>query len=240
MKIIITCICLFSLLEISAQDNNMLIEYIGTTEGAAAINAIANTPASNAPNRVIGVSGSAVSIDGVGVLGSARTGLFGSGLNENGIGVFASGQFLAGWMAGDLQVDGTIITPASDRRLKTILKSEDNYLQKVLDLETAKFLYKTDQYKQLHLPEREQYGFIAQDLEKTFPHLVHFMGVQLPENRMAAQNEASSIKGINQIGMIPILTKALQEMHTENQKHVSRIDQLEKELKEIKLLLELE
>ena len=76
--------------------------------------------------------------------------------------------------------------------------------------------------------------------DRTFPHLVHFMGVQLPENRMAAQNEASSIKGINQIGMIPILTKALQEMHTENQKHVSRIDQLEKELKEIKLLLELE
>ena len=143
-------------------------------------------------------------------------------------------------MNGDLQVDGTIINPTSDLRLKTILKSEDNYLQKVLDLETAKFMYKTDQYKQLNLPEREQYGFIAQDLEKTFPHLVHALEVHLPENMMDAQNEASSVKGINQIGMIPILTKALQEMHTENQKHVSRIDQLEKELKEIKLLLELE
>jgi len=37
--------------------------------------------------------------------------------------------------------------------------------------------------------------------------------------------------------LIPILTKALQELHAENQEYVSRIDKLEEELHAIKMLL---
>jgi hypothetical protein len=64
-----------------------------------------------------------------------------------------------------------------------------------------------------------QTGFIAQELEKVFPHLVKDEILQPAEGRAS-----QSSKGANYIGLVPILTKALQEQNEE-------IEKLKEELK---------
>jgi len=249
MKNVITLIFLLGFISLTAQDNNLIVDFIGFQEQAAAIQATANVPQSNPPSRVIGVRGIAVpeATNGVGVLGTGNTGLFGDGNMQGGTGVFGRAGFRAGWFEGNvytngnLEVTGTIngtVVGSSDIKLKRIVNSDVTYLDRLLKLETTKYFFKTDEFETLNLPEREQHGFIAQEMEKVFPHLVH--NLRSPRNYDTSGNaidDQIEYKGINHIGLIPILTKALQELHAENQEYVSRIDKLEEELHSIKMLL---
>ncbi len=62
----------------------------------------------------------------------------------------------------------------------------------------------------MNLPNGEQIGFIAQDLEKVFPQLVKNIIDQQPE-----KGKQTEYKGVNYIGLIPLLAKAIQEQQEE-------------------------
>jgi len=64
----------------------------------------------------------------------------------------------------DLYVGGTI-TEASDKRLKENVEPLDNALSKVISLEGVR-------YNKIDTPEKEEIGFIAQDVEEIVPELV--------------------------------------------------------------------
>jgi|GEM_PF-5174995 len=77
----------------------------------------------------------------------------------------------AGHFLGDLTYTGALNGP-SDIRLKTILKTNTPGLRDLLKLNTKSYKYKTNQYLTLNLREEDQYGFIAQEVERIFPFLI--------------------------------------------------------------------
>ena len=84
----------------------------------------------------------------------------------------------------------------SDARDKENIVDSDPALDKVLQLKVRDFNFISDTEKSKHI------GFISQELEVLYPHLV---------------NEADDEKGskmLNSTGIIPLLTKALQELST--------------------------
>ena len=62
----------------------------------------------------------------------------------------------------------------------------------------------------MNLPQGEQVGFIAQDMEKVFPQLVSTIA-----DKQLNNGKSFEYKGINYIGLIPLLTKAIQEQQEE-------------------------
>ncbi|MCB0481431.1 MAG: tail fiber domain-containing protein [Flavobacteriales bacterium] len=137
----------------------------------------------------------------------------------------------AGYFSGNVTYTGTLAS-ASDERLKENILPLQSALQKVLDVEVATYTYKsTPTTQKMGLPKGQQIGFIAQDLEKSFPLLVenqiHALGAESPEG-MNNDNHAESVeyKAVNYIGMIPVLTRAIQEQQ-------DYIKQLEKRLVEL-------
>ena len=62
----------------------------------------------------------------------------------------------------------------------------------------------------MNLAKGDQVGFIAQDIEKVFPQLV-----KTTIDKQADNGKTLEIKSVNYIGLIPVLTKAIQDQQEE-------------------------
>jgi len=102
----------------------------------------------------------------------------------------------------------------SDEKLKENIKPLENTLSKLLKIDGKSYQYKRDSdvggitgFEEL--ARREQFGFIAQELEKIFPELV------LPPN------PTNNYYSVDYVGMIPVLVEAIKEQQTiiENQQN---------------------
>jgi hypothetical protein len=101
----------------------------------------------------------------------------------------------------------SLVSP-SDRRLKMNIEETDLESLKIInDLRVVDFEYKDS-------PGIERLGFIAQEVEDVYP-------------RMVSYNEIQDIYEINQMELIPVLTKSIQEQD-------EKITKLEKENKMLK------
>jgi hypothetical protein len=112
--------------------------------------------------------------------------------------------------------DGTLITGASDIRLKENIKPLQNSLEKVIQLNGVTFTWKADPNK------KRSIGFIAQEFEKVIPELVF-------------TNESDGYKGINYAEVTAVLAGAIKELKAENdrlkaenEQVISRLEILEK------------
>jgi hypothetical protein len=112
--------------------------------------------------------------------------------------------------------DGTLITGASDIRLKENIEYLQNSLEKVMQLNGVTFTWKADPNK------KRSIGFIAQEFEKVIPELVF-------------TNESDGFKGINYAEVTAVLAEAIKELKAENDRLkaenelvISRIERLEK------------
>ena len=83
-----------------------------------------------------------------------------------------------------------------------------------------------------NLPQQKQYGFLAQNLQKIFPELV-----QNVVDKSKGENNPVKYKAVNYIGMIPILTRALQEEHTQRLQTEQELQDLKQRLQNIEALL---
>jgi endosialidase-like protein len=145
----------------------------------------------------IGVLGISDRIPGTGVQGEGTTGVI--GITESGNAVtglcMSNTSGLAGWFVGnvriskrlsistsakayDLHVDGSAGKPgggswsnASDLRLKNIDREYSKGLQEVIKLRPIEFHYKPDNARG-YSPEREEIGFVAQEVQEVFPEAV--------------------------------------------------------------------
>ena len=133
----------------------------------------------------------------------------------------------AGVFNGNVTISGTL-TQASDQRLKENIKPIENMLDKIMQLKPSSYNFKKE-YQKMNLAQGSQMGFIAQEMEKVFPQLVSI----IPDKSIDG-SKASYYKGMNYIGLIPVLTKAIQEqqktiddLKTENQELKSRLDKIE-------------
>jgi collagen type VII alpha len=128
-------------------------------------------------------------------------------------------------------------TLISDERFKENISPYDNALEKVMQVKTYNYTFKKDGDAALmNLSQGQQTGFISQQLEQVFPGLVRedIDVVQLKKDA-GTSGEAGTkeihYKGVNYTGMIPILTKAMQEQQ-------GIIDDLKTQINDLKTQLE--
>lgn len=150
------------------------------------------------------------------------------------------GTYYAGYFNGDFTYTGTM-NPGSDRKLKKDIKPlliTNDLLQKLRPVE---YLFRNgeSEFEGMQLAKGLQFGFIAQEVETVFPNLVRDA---VHPSLLNAENEvirgAIDYKTVNYIGLIPILTSALQEQHSVIAYQNQVIDTLQKEIHEIRQLLE--
>ena len=122
----------------------------------------------------------------------------------------------AGYFQGNVYISGAL-TVASDKKFKKNIKSlsSSSVSAKLMELNPTSYLYKNSD--ELRFAEGTQYGFVAQELEAVFPDLVKdvaqpvYKGLDDAGNPKIVEGETLRFKSINYIGLIPVLTKALQE-----------------------------
>ena len=124
----------------------------------------------------------------------------------------------AGYFSGNVFISGTL-TQVSDAAKKENIEPLESALSIVGQLDAKTYNYV--QEEKLALPSEKQFGFLAQDLEKILPQLVKEVenpAAPIQSNEESAElqeevgpQEYETMKSVNYIGLIPVLTKAIQE-----------------------------
>jgi Chaperone of endosialidase len=171
------------------------------------------------PSLMIGIAGIANGgFDAYGIYGVA------SGASGTNYGVYCSGNggYTGTWSS------------ISDGKFKNnIAKLQEGTISKIMQLKPSTYTLKTQEYKFMNLPEGSQFGFVAQDLEEVFPTLVENSS-HPGESGVNGKSIPISYKSVNYIGLIPILTKAIQEQQTTIQNLKSEMELLRKEFVTLK------
>jgi len=111
-------------------------------------------------------------------------------------------------VVGDVAVSGQIVHP-SDRNLKENIQSIDNGLSLINQLNPATYNYKAKAAANHGLSTNQQYGLIAQEVQKVLPAIVK-------ENTLQDE-DGTSYLGMDYEKLIPILVQAVKELSTENE-----------------------
>lgn len=136
----------------------------------------------------------------------------------------------AGYFNGNVTVTGTFSNP-SDKELKRDIRPVSTVTQTLKNLPVYRYHYRN--IESMNLPEGEQFGFMAQDMEILFPELVSMQKHPLDDNNMRAESKYLEFKGINYIGLIPVLTRAFQEQQTLVEQQQKVIEALETRVKRL-------
>lgn len=237
---------LFILSKTNAQDIHTEVDFVNKTENSIGMyvkaNAAANPPAML---KLIGLKASTNAQNGIAVLGVATggtaTGVFGDAPN---VGVFGrgfrgvwgsddvmSGASRAGYFSGDVETTGSFLGTISDRRLKRNLKPMEAVSDHLAKVNVYNYEYKKEFSKEYNLSSGEQLGFVAQELQEIYPHLVHESMINYDRHGNKMDTDYLTI---NYMGMIPILTQALKEQRSVSKSQADVIRQLRQELSTIK------
>ena len=133
----------------------------------------------------------------------------------------------AAYFSGNVYCTGSYLP--SDEKLKENIQPLQNSLDKIMKLDVKTYNYKPE-FAELNLPTTMQYGFTAQNIENEFPELVKL-------NPAKGEEQPVEFKAVNYIGLIPVLTEALQEQHREIEAKDARIDDLQKQLNDLKAMV---
>lgn len=119
----------------------------------------------------------------------------------------------AGYFNGNVYVYGTIYQ-TSDERLKLNIKELDSSLDKVCRLKPKTYIYRLDGAMGRALPEGNQIGLLAQDVQEVFPELVKEVPVADPASSQKDKSDGTALS-LNYIALIPVLVKAIQEQQAQ-------------------------
>ncbi len=180
--------------------------------------------------------------------GTTTYGLHSQSYNGNtNYGVYATGHSgttnYAGYFTGNLAYTGTLSNP-SDKKFKENLSPINNPLNKIKQLNIYSYDYKnTGEASKMNFSEGRQFGFIAQELESIFPELVSdevhsYHEVITKEGEGKTEDHSFKYKGINYIGMIPILTQAIKDQQNIIETQQSAIEKQQKEIDELRLIVQ--
>jgi trimeric autotransporter adhesin len=198
----------------------------------------ANSLYSNIAVGAYAQNGTASASANFGIVGLSTSTTSSSGTNY---GIYTSASNgttnYAGYFDGDVTVTGTFTNP-SDLSLKSDVNNLNGALTILNRLHPVSYFYNRKDNSYIKLPENLQYGFIAQELEKVLPELVKVQ--KHPVKTVNNANSNSSLpdevtyKGINYIGMIPLLTKGIQEQQLEIEMLKKEIELLKAEVAKLK------
>ncbi|MEO8151144.1 MAG: tail fiber domain-containing protein, partial [Bacteroidia bacterium] len=156
-----------------------------------------------------------------------RTGVYGTavgGTINYGVYCNGSGVYTGTW------------TDISDQKFKKELAPVAGALGLINQLNPVSYQLKTDEYPMMNFPAFRQYGFVAQEMEKVIPLLVE----NGTHPGATIEDKDIEFKTVNYIGMIPILTKAIQELSKENEELKSEVRSQKSEIELIKSVLSAE
>lgn len=141
------------------------------------------------------------------------------------VGVYGSGSTFGGYFNGSIQLTKSLLTPG-DIKLNANVKPMQNSLDKIKLLKPSTFTYRNDEYKDMSLPEGQQMGLIAQDLEEVFPQSVE----TTPAFNSTDANGESMVsipehKSVNYISLIPVLIAGIQEQQTLIEAQQAQLDE---------------
>jgi hypothetical protein len=135
-----------------------------------------------------------------------------SSVTEGGTNNWTNTSPIAITVTGSIEVNGYFFTTntvqvTSDRKLKKNIKYLNSQLDKIKTLKPREFEWKSS--------SKEDIGFIAQEIQEVYPSLV---------------KEKDDTLFVNYSGLVPMLTKGIQEQQELIEKLSLRIDELEKKL----------
>jgi hypothetical protein len=114
--------------------------------------------------------------------------------------------------AGTISATNTTISAISDKRLKENIRDLDDGLPILLKLKPRKFDWKEGKGKDI----KNDRGFIAQEFEEIFPDLIDTWNDEPP----AGEEPYKAVRA----DLIPVLVKAVQELHAEIESLKQRIN----------------
>jgi hypothetical protein len=144
---------------------------------------------------------------------------------------------------------------SSDRKLKKNIRDYQGAMSDIMKLQPRIYDFDTEEYPTMGLPEQQQFGLIAQELEEVFPNLVqaaHNPALEMTEDQAIEQEleykvihaaeideegnettpamvqvgEAVDFKAVNIDGLIPVLIKGIQEQQEIIEANEAMIDEL--------------
>jgi hypothetical protein len=129
----------------------------------------------------------------------------------------------AGYFSGNIYCTGSYLP--SDESLKENIQPLHNALDNVMQLDIKTYNFKQE-IAAMNLPPCRQYGFTAQNIESVFPELVKL-------NPAKGEEQPVEFKVVNYIGMIPVLTRAIQEQQALLNAKDERIEHLQSQYNEL-------
>jgi Chaperone of endosialidase/Secretion system C-terminal sorting domain len=120
---------------------------------------------------------------------------------------------IAGYFDGKIFATSSLI--ASDKSLKKDILSEKSCMEKINKLKPVTYnMIQNAANLKISVPSKMQHGFVAQDLELVYPEFVEEV-LHPVFNEKNEQTGTKTLKSVNYIGLISVLTQAMQEMSTE-------------------------
>ena len=149
---------------------------------------------------------------------SGNYGVYGEATGAGAYGVYCS---------GNMAYTGTL-TDVSDIKFKKDIQDYKGALDQVTRLRPVTYNYKAEEYSFMGFDMGQQIGFVAQEVETVLPSLV-IEAVHPGDSSEDGEgsNDPISYKSLSYIGLIPVLTKAIQEQQ-------AQIELLKKELELLK------
>ena len=149
----------------------------------------------------------------------------------------------SGYFAGDVYAYGSYLP--SDVKLKHSIEDAQSSLGKILGLKVYNYEYDHSTYAHMRLPNGNQTGFLAQELKESFPELTKHsyqqglrdneinhlkeMGIEVSE----LATEGVEFTAVNYVGLIPHLTKAMQEQQEIIDAQQKKLDEQAVEMKKL-------
>jgi hypothetical protein len=165
---------------------------------------------------------------------------YASGASSANYGIYAyapTTSGYAGYFSGNTYATGSYQT--SDARLKSDITTLEGGLDKVMSLQPKSYVYDREKYDFMNLPEGEQFGFLAQDLQKQLPNLTNKAFHAYDEAKSdTPEGQGFEFSVINYIGIIPVAVKAIQEQQEIIQEQEEKIESLEARIARLEALME--
>ena len=111
-------------------------------------------------------------------------------------------------------------TLTSDRRFKQDIKPIENAMDLVRRLQGTTYQFKQAEFKERNFPGGNQYGFIAQDVEKVMPEI--------------ASENSDGYYAVNYTMLIPVLTEAMKQQDKTITEQATTITELRTEIAELR------
>lgn len=96
-------------------------------------------------------------------------------------------------------------------------------------LRPTRYEFRIDEFESMNLAEGPQFGFIAQEVQEVFPHLIYSnVPVVKSDSEDKKATEKTEYIGLDYMSLIPILTAAIQEQQVQTEALMLEVESMKK------------